>query len=38
MAMGIKEFVQKQNTINLAIEYVTPGQNREDWSPHDKPI
>jgi hypothetical protein len=27
MAMGIKEFVQKQNNINLTIESVTAGQS-----------
>jgi len=26
--MGIKEFMQKQNTINIAIKYVTLGQRK----------
>jgi hypothetical protein len=29
MAIGIKEFVQRSTTINLAIESVTPGQSNQ---------
>jgi hypothetical protein len=29
MVIEIKEFVQKQNTINLIIKFVTPGQSKQ---------